>query len=152
MSTTSSTAGTYCCILVCLLVAGAAVVEILFLGPSRRRAREAKAAAAWQALMVAVQAWPGAHMCHVLSVYQRAGSGAKAVIVWAETGRRQDAWFWRFWPAPGSTLLVYGAAGFGPHNQNPDVWYVADGGVLASAPPGAQAAWHRLRRAGNRPD
>ena len=87
-------------------------------------------------------------MCHVQQVYQRANRGTKAVIVWAETGWRQDAWFWYFWPAPGSTLLVLGAVGFGPHNQNPDVFFVNQGGVLAAALPGAQAAWNRLRSAG----
>ena len=90
-------------------------------------------------------------MCQVQQVYQRANRGTKAVIVWAESGWRQDAWFWYFWPAPGSTLLVFGAVGFGPHNQNPDVFFVDQGGVLAAAPPGAQAAWNRMRSAGTGP-
>lgn len=149
MSTTSSTAGTYVCLLVCFLTVGAAVVASLHAGRSRRRAQDAQAAASWQALMAAAQAWHGAHMCHVLRVYQRAGRGTKAVIIWTETGWQQDAWFWYFWPAPGSTLLVVGAVGFGPHNRNPAVFYVEDGGVLAAAPPGAQAAWQRRQAAGH---
>jgi len=101
--------------------------------------------------MAAAHARPGAHICYVSHVYQRANRGTKAVIVWAETGWRQDAWFWYFWPAPGSTLLVFGTVGFGPHNQNPAVFYVDADGVLAAAVPGANAAWRRLQSAGNNP-
>lgn len=141
--------GVYLYGLVCLLAVVLGVVVTVVATRSRRRHRDAQAAAAWQALLAASQTMPWAHMCHVRQVYQRARRGAKAVIVWSATGQPQDTWFWHFWPQAGSTLLVSGAAGYGPHNHNPDVLYVEYGGVLGSAPPGAQAAWHRLQQAGS---
>lgn len=134
-------AGTVLCALICLLPPALAILAaILSTKGSRRRHRE-QAAAAWQQLLVIEQQSPGAHRCHVAHVYQRARRGAKVVIVWTATGTRQDTWFWGFWPAPGSTLLVRGASGYGPHNHNPSVFYVEPGGVLAGAPPGAYHAW-----------
>ncbi|MFI5492384.1 hypothetical protein [Actinoplanes sp. NPDC051859] len=127
-----------------------AVVIIVWSGRTRRRRRQALAAMAWQNLMAATAAHPGAYLCFVERVYQRARRGTKAVIVWAGTDLRQDTWFWHFNPAAGATLLVYGSAGYGPHNHNPAVFYVDVGGVLAGAPPGAQQAWLRTQQAATR--
>ncbi|WP_033339562.1 hypothetical protein [Catenuloplanes japonicus] len=91
--------------------------------------------------MVVEQQAPGAHRCYVAHVYQRARRGAKVVIVWTATDARQDTWFWGYWPASGATLLIQGRNGYGPHNNNPNVFYVQPGGILAAAPPGAYRAW-----------
>lgn len=149
--TSSSSASVYICALVCLVAVGVSVAVALVAARSLRQQREVRAAAAWQRLLAAHQAKPWADVCYVERVYQRARRGAKAVIVWSATGLRQDAWFWQFWPAAGSTLLVMGAGGYGPHNHNPNVLYVESGGVLASAPAGAQQAWLRLQQAGHQP-
>ncbi|MEV6344965.1 hypothetical protein [Actinoplanes sp. NPDC051851] len=135
--------------LLCLLVICAIVAVIVRGTRSANRKRDARAAAAWQTLVLAAHHRPGTHICYVVHVYQSARRGTKAVIAWADTGARQDAWFWYFWPAAGSALLVIGAVGFGPHNRDPAVFFVDSGGVLALAPPGAQAAWHRLQAAGH---
>ena len=131
----------------CLFVIGAIAAIIVLGARSARRGRDARAAAAWQNLLAVAHARPDAHVCRVSHVYQRAHRGSKAVILWAASGRRQDTWFWYFSPAAGSTLLISGVVGFGPHNQNPNVFYVESGGVLMSAPPGAEAAWRRFQRA-----
>jgi len=133
------------CCLGCVLTIASAIAIAWIAIRSQRQHREAQAAAAWQGLQAAAQAAPEAHLCHVEQVYQRARRGSKAVIIWHATGQRQDTWFWYFLAEPGSTLLVSGATAYGPHNHNPYVLYVENGGVLASAPPGAEAAWYRLQ-------
>lgn len=138
--------GVYLCGLFCCMAAIAAIVVVVVSSRAGRRRRKAQAANAWQALLDAAAAYPGAHLCFVERVYQHARRGTKAMIVWTATGQRQDTWFWHFRPAPGATLLVYGGSGYGPHNHNPHVFYVDEGGVLAGAPPGAQQAWAGLQR------
>lgn len=71
------------------------------------------------------------HLAFVERVYQRARTGAKAIIVWDATGNRQDAWFhdWPNIPA-GTYLLLVGTTGYGPHNHNLRVYYVRRHQVL----------------------
>ena len=86
----------------------------------------------------------GAFLVQVVSVYQRARRGSKAMVVWCDTGIRQDTWFW-YWTAPvGAYVLVRGASGFGPHNQNPNVLYVQQQDVLAWVSGAAPAAWRAV--------
>jgi len=83
---------------------------------------------------------PGAELASVAQVYQRAGSGTKAVIAWQRTGVEQDSWFEGMNPDPGDLLLLRGSPGWGPDNASPNVFYVAAGQVLASMTVEAQAA------------
>ncbi|GAA4227745.1 hypothetical protein GCM10022254_16190 [Actinomadura meridiana] len=71
------------------------------------------------------------HLAYVERVYQRARTGAKAIIVWDATGNRQDAWF-QDWPniPVGTYLLLAGSTGYGPHNHNPHVYYVRPNEIL----------------------
>lgn len=88
---------------------------------------------------------PDAGLIAIASVYQPARRGAKAVIVWLETGREQDAWFANSWPAAGSIALVRGSTGWGPHNNNPEVFYVQPNQILNMLPPGTPEAVERHR-------
>ncbi|WP_242895454.1 spliceosome-associated CWC15 family protein [Actinomadura litoris] len=71
------------------------------------------------------------HLARVEQVYQRARTGAKAIIVWDANGTSQDAWF-HDWPGipTGAYLLLAGTTGYGPHNHNPNVYYVHPDQVL----------------------
>ncbi|WP_194918223.1 hypothetical protein [Catenulispora rubra] len=63
-------------------------------------------------------------------VYQRARTGTKAIVVWQETGQRQDTWFEGTWPRQGTRLYVRGKVGYGPHNHNPSVLYLYPGDII----------------------
>ncbi|MET8758263.1 hypothetical protein [Lentzea sp. NPDC004782] len=95
---------------------------------------------------------PGAELASVVQVYQRARRGTKAVIVWQKTGVSQDSWFQNMSPTPGDLLLLRGSSGWGPHNHNPNVFYVMPGQVLSAMSPSAQEAaarhWHRMTSTG----
>ena len=81
----------------------------------------------------------------VEQIYQHARHGAKAVIRWHRTECRQDTWFEGCHPPPGSVWLVRGSTGWGPHNRNPNTFYVYPDDVIDFAPPGAMAAASRQR-------
>ncbi|WP_156184753.1 hypothetical protein [Allosalinactinospora lopnorensis] len=97
-----------------------------------------------------VQEWrgatSGAELIQVYRVYQEARSGTKAIILWLETGHQQDAWFRGNWPEPGSVALVHGSTGWGPHNRNPDVFYIEPHQIVAMLSPDALAAVERHQR------
>lgn len=98
-----------------------------------RRDQQAKQVARWQrweSMQALKASTPGAELAEVAVVYQRARRGAKAVIVWLANGHRQDAWFEDEWPHAGSVLLLRGSTGWGPHNRNPDVFYVRTHQIL----------------------
>lgn len=62
-------------------------------------------------------------------------------------GSHEDAWFWNRHIPPGSYLLVRGAVGFGPHNNNPNVLYVQPQEVHRILPAQAPAAWQAQKQA-----
>ncbi len=89
----------------------------------RRRLAAARAQApAWRSR--------GYHLIRVDRVYQRARTGTKAIVVWDETGARQDTWFKDSRPSQGSYFFVRGSVGYGPHNRNPNVLYLHPGDVV----------------------
>ncbi|MDX3657609.1 hypothetical protein PV646_09870 [Streptomyces sp. ID05-26A] len=98
---------------------------------------------------------PEAELATVARVYQRAGSGTKAVIVWQRTEVEQDCWFEGASPNPGDLLLLRGSPGWGPDSASPNVLYVAPGQVLSSMTVEARAAaarhLHRLAATGVTP-
>jgi hypothetical protein len=111
----------------------------------RQRERDLALAQRWDAMERLRATTPGAGLIGIVTVYQRARRGTKAVIMWLETGREQDAWFAANWPSAGSVALVRGSTGWGPHNQNPDVFYVQPSQVLDLLPPGTPEAVERHR-------
>ena len=112
-------------------VALIAVAVAIVAGPlrQRRRLRRLEAArqeaAAWRAR--------GYHLVQVVDTYQPARRGTKAIVMWDETGGRQDTWFWSMRPSQGSYLLVRGSVGWGPHNRNPNVLYLHPQDVIRVA-------------------
>lgn len=82
------------------------------------------------------------HLAQIERVYQRARRGSKAIIVWPG-GRRQDTWFWRWHAIPGYYVLLQGTTRYGPHNSDPQVFYVEVPERLAVLPPEAPYAWER---------
>ncbi|MEC3982587.1 hypothetical protein [Amycolatopsis sp. H20-H5] len=86
---------------------------------------------------------PNSAIAQVRTVYQRARRGTKAVIVWQETRYAQDSWFKGVFPAAGSTVLLRGSTGWGPHNRNPHVFYINPGDLLFLLRPGTSAARRR---------
>ncbi|WP_143086379.1 hypothetical protein [Amycolatopsis saalfeldensis] len=130
-----------------LLLCCAFPVGVVLLAVFARRRRDKRLAEHWRELQ-ARRALAGdeAAVAVVERVYQRARRGAKAVIRWQETGDHQDTWFKGRHPAPGSVLLLRGSTGWGPHNRNPNTYYVNPGDLLYSAPSGTIAAARRQRR------
>ncbi|WP_067804959.1 hypothetical protein [Actinomadura formosensis] len=110
--------------------------SLLWLGVRALRGHSARQAERWALRQEAVQGLRlrdgrDGHLAYVERVYQRARTGAKAIIVWDATGTRQDAWF-HDWPgiSAGTYLLLVGTTGYGPHNHNPQVYYVRPHQVL----------------------
>jgi hypothetical protein len=100
----------------------------------------------WCAMQRLQNSSPGSGLVQVVSTYQRARRGTKAVVMWLESGYRQDSWFALNWPKPGATLLVQGSTGWGPHNRNPEVFYVKPNQILYWMPPGSLRAVERHKR------
>ena len=95
-------------------------------------------------LDAAVQAhWHEAdlNLAIIANPYQYARRGTKANIQWYCTDVWQDTWFQDLWPKPGSLVLLSGSSGYGPHNTNPNVFYVRR--VHEFLPPETHFAWHR---------
>lgn len=141
-----------CCvleILVCLVLACLVGISVLIdvkVSRPRRAKRRAALAAEWERLLVLQRnnAGRGARLLQVVNPYQPARHGTKAIIVWCDTGVRQDAWFEGHRVFPGVFYLVAGQSGYGPHNNNPNVFYVNPQDVYLAAPAAAHAAWVEL--------
>ena len=159
--------------LLAVLVLPAVVLGVVMRPSAVAKREHRKALSRWNLDLAAANAWSSllqftrdnsAQAVYVSSVYQRGQRGSKIVIAWREGGLGpeygaalvrgpagqmvfQDAWTWWHWPTPGSWIAVDGASGFGPHNNNPDTFFVGDvggaDGVLATAPLGAPEAWLR---------
>jgi hypothetical protein len=127
--------------------------------------------AAWQRDLEAARAWvricdaenndSSLHVAHVTDcygVYPRRGT--KVWITWRQpqmvpgsplhysgmvVPQAQDAWFERQWPSQGCWVLLRGKTGYGPHNHNPNTFYVDC--WLDAAPSGAPDAWQRCTAA-----
>ncbi|MFB9905085.1 hypothetical protein [Allokutzneria oryzae] len=124
------------------------VLLVAWLATRRQARRDALMNSRWQAMCARQMAEPGLHVVRMASVYQRARRGSKAVIVWG-TGYQQDTWFAGNWPVPGSILMIRGTVGWGPHNNNPNVFYVEPDQVICALPPGTEraVARHQERQA-----
>ncbi|WP_405590400.1 hypothetical protein [Streptomyces sp. NBC_01190] len=134
-----------------VLIVGLAAAVLL---PLRSRARARKAerewlAASWESLILERDAARanGVYLVQAVNVYQLAQRGSKAIIRWMDTGVTQDAWFWNWHIPPGSYLLVRGGAGYGPHNNNPNVLYVRPEEVHRVLPGHAPAVWQAQKQA-----
>jgi hypothetical protein len=115
------------------------------LSAQRQRELDADLARRWDSMELRRAMTPDAGLIGIAGVYQSARRGTKAVIVWLATGREQDAWFADIWPAPGSVALVRGSTGWGPHNHNPEVFYVRLDQILHMLPPDTPEAVARHR-------
>ena len=143
--------------LAAILICGAIGWVIYYVSPPVARKRRSKALmAAWQQDLAAAQAWmrlcsaemanPNLRVAHVTEcygVYPR--SGTKAWITWRQPQAGQDAWFDMQWPTQGCWVLLQGETGYGPHNDNPDTFFVDH--WLDVAPPGAPEAYQRCATA-----
>jgi hypothetical protein len=107
------------------------IVGIVWSTKRQNRARQLERWKQLERLQALSAATPGAELAEVTYVYQSARFGTKAVITWLASGRRQDAWFEGNWPGPGAVVLLRGVTGWGPHNQNPEVFYVLPDELLA---------------------
>lgn len=130
-------------VLVCLLATVAA--PAVFVHKALRRRRDARLAHQWEWAVDACGP-PWVNLAFVRRVYQYARQGSKADVVWYATGEVQDTWFWG-WHAPAGVYVVLsGDAGWGPHNANPNVFYVQPAGVLSVVPGSAPRARQRHQR------
>ena len=68
---------------------------------------------------------------------------AVPAVVWRADGVRQDTWFEGWQARPGVYVVVRGGTGWGPHNRNPHVFFVAPHGVIGWVPGAAPRAWAR---------
>jgi hypothetical protein len=111
-----------------------------------RRRADAEISEQWDDIHRQKATTPGADLAEIATVYQRARRGTKAIIEWIESGERQDTWFAHHWPAPGAIVLIRGSTGWGPHNHNPNTYYVAPGDVLRELPARSRKAVQRHHR------
>lgn len=135
-------------LLICLVIVVGTPLLIVLLTRSSGRKRDERLAAQWEQALEEAARRRG-HLAFVRWVYQRArsGSGAKAFIVWYGVSWDQDTWFkGRPHMRQGIWVLVQGSSGWGPHNRNPNTFYVAPQGVLAEIPGNAPAAHQRHHR------
>jgi len=113
-----------------------------------RRQRDVALAAHWEAARQRCAADPRLHLAYIQNAYQQAKRGSKAIIVWLETGLEQDTWFHGWRATSGTFVVLAGSTGYGPHNRNPNVFYVNLGGVVDVLPGNARLARERgVRRA-----
>jgi hypothetical protein len=135
-------------LLVCLAVVTGIVLLIVLPIRARSRKRDADLAAQWEWIKSEASSRRG-YLAFVRVVYQRARTGTKALIVWDGVTWDQDTWFKGRDQRVGVFVLVQGRSGWGPHNRNPNVFYVASGGFLAEVSGDAPAAHrrHHERRA-----
>jgi len=125
------------CVVVCAV---AVIVGIVW---NVRRLNRARQLARWQQLeqlQALSAATPDAELAEVTHVYQSARFGTKAVITWLASGKQQDTWFEGNWPGSGAVVLLRGVTGWGPHNQNPDVFYVLPEELLSMMSAGTRRA------------
>ncbi|GAA0620923.1 hypothetical protein GCM10010174_44510 [Kutzneria viridogrisea] len=115
-------------------------------GVRRQRQRDLVLSQRWAQIQSQAHTMPDAGLAQVANVYQPARRGSKAEIVWLATGYRQDTWFAYNWPRAGSIVLLRGSTGWGPHNQNPNVFYVAPNQILSLLPPDTMAAVRRQQQ------
>lgn len=133
-------------LLICVAFCGAVAALLISVSLRRQHRRDCVLAQQWDAMRATQAATPDADLVRVQTVYQRARSGTKAIIVWTASGERQDSWFAGHWPVPGCIALVHGSTGWGPHNRNPRVFYIEHSQVLWLFPPDADVATYRHRR------
>jgi hypothetical protein len=121
------------------------VVAFLAVRSAKRheRAKQALRWEMWESIQAHRLAVPGSELAEVQVVCQRARHGTKAVIKWLSTGRQQDTWFAGSRPELGCVVLLRGSTGWGPHNQNPQVFFVRQDQLLALLPAATRIALRR---------
>ena len=134
MSTTSS-----------FFVFGAAVFTAVLLSVwvYQRRYR-AEQAQRWAAILGGSHAGRG-RLAQVVTVYQNARRGTKAILRWDSTGQRQDAWFEAMRVEPGQWLLLEGRDGYGWHHRT-DCHYASPRQLLVSADAAAPDCYRMAQR------
>lgn len=140
----SDTSGAVIGLLILALIVAVTGVPVLTFGRSRRqRIRDTELARHWE-WAINESRGPGVHLALVLEVYQEARRGSKAIIQWQTTGQCQDTWFQHQHGLAGRYVLVTGgSSGWGPHNANPNVFYVAPDTVIGIVSGDAPLAWQR---------
>jgi hypothetical protein len=132
--------------LICPSLCIASFVAALAWRIATRGRRQQRLAAQWDWLLSVARENPDARLCAISSVYQRARTGTKAWVMWLDRGDRQDAWFAGMSVKANTTLLVRGESGYGPHNNDPNVFYTNSHNVLACVPSAARQAWADAQR------
>ncbi len=120
----------------------AILVAIAWFAHHRQLRRDAALAARWEWMLSRTGTY-GPWLARIVRTYQPARRGSKAYICWCGTNRIQDSWFWRWRGADGTYVLVSGRTGWGPHNSNPQTFYIHPGQLLATVSGDAPAAWQR---------
>jgi hypothetical protein len=153
------TAAISCQLLAGLSDRGVTQVAVSVIGwfRGRRERADAEAAARLEWLRSMADPRLGVHVVHVRSVYQRARSGTKAVIVVEGFPGTRDAWFWHSRAiAVSQVLAVSLGIGYGPHTNREGVVYIGQRGtstgVRAVLPGSVVAAasrhYERVQRSG----
>jgi hypothetical protein len=63
-------------------------------------------------------------LAQVIYITQRSRHGTKAWLRWYRSNEQQDAWFDGEFPPCGAWVVVSGLDGYGPHTNNPRIFYV----------------------------
>jgi hypothetical protein len=107
-----------------VLLVGGLIWLIVYLAQSRSRGIRAQSAR-WQHAVQVCTMNPQFKLGHVTTVMQAyPNRGTMAWITWYGTTQPQQVWFEQAFPPQGSWVVVSGSTGYGPHNQNPQTFYV----------------------------
>ena len=91
----------------------------------RRQAVRQLAVVRWQHAVQTCTTHEQFRLAQVIGITQRyPGRGTKAWLHWYGSHTQQDAWFEGEFPPRGAWVVVSGSDGYGPHTNNPHIFYV----------------------------
>jgi hypothetical protein len=91
----------------------------------RQQARRQLALARWQHAVQTCATYEHFRLAQVTRITHRyPRRGTKAWLRWRGSDERQDAWFGGEFPPRGAWVVVSGSDGYGPHTNNPHIFYV----------------------------
>ena len=114
--------------LMVLVILGSGIWLAIALGKSannRAQARRQQALARWQHAVQTCATYEQFRLARVTRITQRyPRRGTKAWLWWHASNEQQDAWFEGQFPPFGAWVVVSGSDGYGPHTNNPHIFYV----------------------------
>jgi hypothetical protein len=78
----------------------------------------------WQHAVQTCATYKQFRLAQVARITQRSQRGTKAWLRWHGSDDWQDAWFEGAFPPRGAWVVMSGADGYGPHTNNPRIFYV----------------------------